>query len=262
MENVFVWTDYQQWRKVILHLLNDFVDKAVLKEVRKNPPRHFASDNLEWLDRAIRKIKGIPFSNIHTALIEQFPTRYQFVRAFHGCRPVSIESYKEHGIMVSNPAVLNDLAFQIFQNAERIESAIKDLKTNSPSYPDHNQGKVFFCLTLEEFIEDCGHYLLYGSEYLGAIGFRIGQAETLRRRGRATVVECNIPMTDISGEYIKCLMGEILRVILRKYCLRFPGPNHVDFGFHISRNLDPQNIVGFHFPTGIRNSHNYSFRED
>src|SRR5271155_5330584 len=98
-QNVFVWNNYQQWRKTVLLLLADLVDKNVLDELRKNPPRYFVADNLEWLDRAIQKVKSIADSDICATPIDRFSSHYQFVRAFHGCRPESIESYKQHGLL-------------------------------------------------------------------------------------------------------------------------------------------------------------------
>jgi hypothetical protein len=260
--NVFIWNDYRQWRKAVLLLLADLVDKKVLDELRKNPPRYFLADNLAWLDKAIQKVKGIPTSDIHATFNECFLNHYPFIRLFHGCRPQSIESYKKHGIQLCDPTTLDELAFQIFQKKKAVESAIKDLAINYPSYREHNQGKVYFCLERDDFAENCGHYLLYGSEYLGAIGFKIGEEEALRKRGRATVIECNVPTSDIPIGYIKCLTGQILKKIALKYYLRRPCDGIMGFGLHITRKLEPENIKGFHFPTGIRNSHKYNLRED
>lgn len=258
-QNVFVWNNYRQWRKTVLLLLADLVDKNVLNELRQNPPTCFAGDNLEWLDRAIQKVKGIDHSDICATLINRFSSHYQFVRAFHGCRPESIESYKEHGLLPSDPALLNKLAFQLFpQKKEAVQSIIQDLVT----YQDCYEGNVYFCLQLEELVEDCGHYLLYGSEHLGAIGIRIGEPQVLRQRGRATIIECNVPTVDISIAFKKCLIGQILKTIAVKYCLRLRTPKIINFGFYISRKLEPENIIDFHFPTGIPNTHNFHLRED
>jgi hypothetical protein len=258
-QNVFVWNNYQQWRKTVLLLLADLVDKNVLDELRKNQPRCFAADNLEWLDRAIKKVKGIAYSDICATLIDRFSNHYQFIRAFHGCRPESVESYKEHGLLPSDPALLNKLAFQLFPQKEKaVEAVIKDLEKCHECY----EGKVYFCLQLEELVEDCGHYLLYGSEHLGAIGIRIGEPQVLRQRGRATAIECNVPTVDISAAFKKCLIGQILKTIAVKYCLRLRTPKYIDFGFFISRKLEPENIINFHFPTGIPNTNNYRIRED
>lgn len=158
--------------------------------------------------------------------------------------------------------MLDELAFQIFGKKESVESAIKDLATKYPSYREHNEGKVFFCLEQDDFVENCGHYLLYGSEYLGSIGFRIGAEYLLRKRGRATVIECDVPVADIPVANIKCLVGVILKKIAIKYCFRQPCDGIMGFGFHITRKLEPFNIIGFHFPTGIRNSHRFNLREN
>ncbi len=142
-----------------------------------------------------------------------------------------------------------------------VESAIKDLDTGHYSYREHNQGKVCLCIQPEHLIEDCGHYLLYGSEYLGCIAARIGEEQVLRKRGRAMIIECNVPTTDIPIGYLKCLIGQIVREIAEKNCFR-PTSKIIVFGFEVPHKLEPQNIVGFHFPTNIHNPLRYGMREN
>ena len=258
---VFVWNDYQQWRKVVLRLLNDLVDKSVLDELRRNPPDCFATDKFEWLDKAIQKTKGLSHSDVCNAFLERFPNHYRFVRGFHGCRAESIESYKQNGVIPCNPASLDEKARQIFQGKEAVELAIKDLDSGFSSYRQHNQGKVCFCIQWEHLVEDCGHYLLYGSEYLLCIANHVKEEEILRKIGRATIVECNVPTTDIPLSYLKCLVGRILSTIARKYCFKRTA-KVIMFGFEVPHKLEPQNIIGFRFPTRISNPRNYSLREN
>lgn len=240
------------------------IDQSVFAELKSNRPKYFVSDDLSWLDKAITQAKGIIEPDICRTLMERLPGRYKFVRAFHGCRAVSNQSYLEHGVLPSDPDVLNRIAYEIFFDKKRVEAAIqrlaqKDVKT---SYKDHNRGKVFFCLQKEELVEDCGHYLLYGSEYLLCIANGVGEPEALRKRGRATVIECNVPTNNMPVDYLRCLAGEILREIFEKYCDRTYRAEILSFGFPITIKVPPENIVEFHHPTSIRNPHNYDSRED
>jgi hypothetical protein len=261
---VFLWSKYRSWRAVVLRLLNDLIDKSVFAELRRNPPRYFVEDNLGWLDVAIERARGIMRPDIKTRLSERLPDRYQFIRAFHGCRTDSIKPYLERGLRPSDPSALGRLALEIFTDREQVEAAIQDLSRDdfSGSYSDYNKGKVFFCLQMEELVEQCGHYLLYGSEYLLAIANRLGRPESLRNRGRATVIECNVPIEDIGSEDVRCLAGEVLREIFERYCDRTYRPETLSFGFAITTPLQPNNIVAIHHPTRIPNPINYNMRED
>lgn len=124
-KHVFVWTNYRQWRKVVLRLLNDLLDKGVLEELRKNPPAYIVADKLEWLDKAIKKVKMLPNSDICTIFLERFQNHYHFVRGFHGCRAESSESYQQNGIRPSNPSSLNEIARQIFQRKMQLNLRLK-----------------------------------------------------------------------------------------------------------------------------------------
>lgn len=260
-KRVFVWNDYSTWRSEILKLLKDFIDKAVLDELRKNTPEYLVADNLNWLDTVIQKIKRCSSSDIKSVALQRFTARYDFLRGFHGCRVETTESYERDGIRPSDPQRLNEIARQIFKRKEAVEAAIQDLDSGHYSYRFHNQGKVCYCIQAEHLIEDCGHYLLYGSEYLSCIAARTGEEEVLRKRGRAMIVECDIPIRDIPSGYVECLVGQILCKIASKYCFR-PTREILLFGVEVPNGLAPENIVCFHFPKGIHNPLRYGLRED
>lgn len=258
---VFVWNKYCQWRREILRLLCDLVDKSVLDQLRQNPPDYMVADNLGWLDNAIREVKRVAQSDIGTTARDRFTSHYTHLRGFHGCRAESEEAYKQDGIQQSNPALLDEIARRIFRRKDAVEVAIKDLSAGHYSYREHNSGKVCYCLQPEHLVEDCGHYLLYGSEYLSCIAARTGEEDVLRKRGRAMIIECNIPISDIPLPYLECLVGEALREIAEKYCRR-PTQKRIVFGIEVHRSLKPQDIVQFHFPNSIHNPLRFGVRED
>lgn len=259
---VFVWTEYRRWRKVVLEILNDHLDATVFAELRRNPPRYVVSDDLSWLDDTIARAKGYR-PNMKAVLTERLAQHYRFVRAYHGCRPTALDSYHEKGILPCNPVELKAIARSIFSNQPGVERAIEYLADDGDyTYEEHNGGKVFFCLTKDELVEDCGHYLLQGSEYLQAVAVRIGENHVLRSRGKATVFECNVPIEHIEEDFIKDLGGAILEQIGDGILRRPLGSAGSNFGFWITVPLLPENIVSVDHPTGIPNPHNYQIRED
>lgn len=244
--------------------MSDLIDERVLAELKTNPPRYFVSDNLSWLNNAVSKVKGTSTPDCGAVLTDRLATHFEFIRAFHGCRAISTTSYEAKGIVACDPAALDQLAHELFGNGELVQQAIQALAKSDRdfSYREHNQGKVWFCLEAEELTEFCGHYLLNGSEYLQAIACRIGDRATLRQRGRATIIECDVPVADVPAPFLSELAGDILKMIAEKYCVRPYQPEILGFGFCINTNLAPENIVTFHFPHQIPNPHNYQMRED
>ena len=238
--DAFIWAAYRRWRPSILNLLSEYWEWMSSIVCVRTHREYFVADNLSWLDEAIKEARHLSDVDILSILVDRLPLRYPFIRAFHGCRPDSIESYREHGLLPADPHKLQEIARQMFGDTERINHTFQKMS----SYGKQSAGKVYFCLEMDELVERCGHYLLYGSEYLLCIADGV-QRDALRRRGRATIVECNVPTHDIPKVYLECLAGEILREIFEKYADRTYRTQIIGFGFHITSRLGADNIVGF-----------------
>ncbi|MCE0483308.1 MAG: hypothetical protein LV479_03610 [Methylacidiphilales bacterium] len=262
-KKVFIWNEYPKWRRVARRILKEHLDDKVISRLREIPPEYVVSDDLSWLDDAVAEVKGFR-PDTKAQLASGLKQHYQYLRAYHGCRPVSLDSYRQLGVRPCNPSELQAIARQIFKNKEGVEEAILHLASSSRflSYEEHNSGKVFFCLTRRELVEFCGHYLLHGSEYLQAIACRINESHVLRERGKATVIECDIPIGDMDTRTISELAGVMLERI-GYGLLRWP-PETIssNFGLSITVPLAAKNIVAVEHPTGIPNPHNYNIRED
>lgn len=259
----FRWSEKDRWHPEVLGMLSDLVDKKVIRQFRSDPPYCIASDDLTWLDRIVEKVKRRPSVDMKAIVTTRLQERYPEVVAFHACRPANLESYKTHGLRPCDPERLQAQAREIFGDSDRLEAAIHKLREGaSYTYEEHNSGKVFFCLTLEELVESCGHYLLYGSEYLLGIAGPLGKQNTLRKIGKATVIECCIPSSMIPPTYWKCLAGNVIADIFQKIA----DPDYEEgiptFGFPIYGSLPPEAILQFHHPTRIPNPLKLMIRED
>lgn len=260
---IFKWNDFSEWEQAVRDLMGIYLDDKVVAEFRKNPPRYIASDDLSWLNRAVEKVHRIRTPNSSHFLTTKLLEHYTHVASFHGCRADSTETYSKHGLQACDPAKMVALALEIFGDTDRVRGEIERLRDSRSgySYEEHNGGKVFFTLTPDELVEYCGHYLLYGSEYLLCIANGIGAGRKLRKRGRATIVECNVPITRIGKGYIEELAGTILAEMFERV-LDPESSEYHGFGFHVHGSLPPELIAGFHFPTQIPNPHNGRVLED
>jgi hypothetical protein len=258
---VFIWNAYKNWRRVVLSILADHLDASVFKRLREHPPRYISSDDTSWLDSAVEAVKDYR-PDTKGLLADELPRRYSYVRAFHGCRPTSLDSYHTKGLLPCNPEELKLIAREIFKNQGGVEKAISELEKDDYTYEDHNRGKLFFCLTEEELVDFCGHYLLQGSEYLAGIAARIHETPVLRARGKATVFACDVPICDMDEETILSLAGEMLEQIGDAALKRPLGSAGNSFGFSIRVPLNPEFIVSTTHPTGIPNPHRCMLKED
>ena len=170
-EKIFIWKEYPKWRRVAHRIMGEYLDKDVVAHLRAYPPRHGVADHLDWLDDAVLHVKGFR-PDTKALLADGLTKHYQFLRAYHGCRPTSMDTYRDRGIIPSDPAELQAIARQIFKNKSGVEEAILYLATDGKytyekyTYEDDVRGLVYFSLDKDDLIEHCGHYLLKGSEYL------------------------------------------------------------------------------------------------
>jgi hypothetical protein len=260
MTKNFKWSDITVWEPAIRKLMADLLDKRLFAAFRSDPPEYIVPDDLSWLDDIITRVHGPQEEEVHKIVTQRIVQRYQFVTGFHACRAVSLDDYKLNGLRVCNPDDLDGVARTIFGNTPEVAKAIANLLDER--YTEHNRGSVFLSLTMEHLVEACGQYLLYGSEYLLCIAARLRREEELRSRGRATVVECRVPIELIPDAYLRCLAGDVIEEIFERELDPTYRRTSLTFGFPIRSNIAPENILAFHHPRQIPNDRKCRLLED
>ncbi|MFN0076042.1 MAG: hypothetical protein ACKVY0_06175 [Prosthecobacter sp.] len=262
--NVFRWSDEQEGEATLRSLMAPLLDEQVIQAFLNQPPDMIVSDDLSWLEKVVKKAHGKKCGNLHELLAHQLRTHYHAVVAFHGCRPITTESYQKQGILPSNPERLRNAARELFGNSASVLEAIDHLAQREfgSSYEEHNAGRCYFELSYDHLVNSCGHYLLYGSEYLLCIANSIGKAQILRNRGRAVVIECMISSSELPSWFFKELAGNMVERMFTRLLDPSCEAEELNFGFSIKNKVPPENIIQFHYPTKIPNPHNRMIRED
>jgi hypothetical protein len=170
------------------------------------------------------------------------------------------------GILPASSKQLRDLAKELFGNSPSVLTALDNLATvdagGTQSYEEHNSGRCYLALSLDHLINSCGHYLLYGSEYLLCVANSIGKASILRNRGKAVIIECLVPTDEVPSWFFKDLGGNMVERMFTRLLDNSSQPEELNFGFHIKNKVLPENIIKFHYPTKIPNPHNRMVPED
>lgn len=264
--NVFRWSDEHEWETTLRSLMTPLLDEIVVQAFLDEPPDTIVSDDLSWLEKVIKKAFGKKCDNLRELLGYQLRSHYQSVVVFHGCRPISTESYQTQGVLPSNPESLKNTARELFGNSASVLEAIGHLAKSDPgcslSYEEHNAGRCYFVLSYDHLVNSCGHYLLHGSEYLLCIANSIGKSHILRNRGRATVIECMISSSELPPWFFKELGGNMVERMFTRLLDPSCEAEELNFGFSIKNKVPPENIIQFHYPTKIPNPHNRMIRED
>jgi hypothetical protein len=262
---VFKWSEMRVWEPKVRAFMADVLDDAVFAEFHDDPPEFVVGDDLSWIERIIKKAGRARPQNLHSLLTRRLAENYDAVIGFHGCRPVTLDGYKRDGLRICDPEELNAVARDIFGDTPEVSAAIDDLASNdgsSYSYKQHNAGSIYFALSLEHLVDSCGQYLLYGSEYVLCIGAFLRREEELRQHGRATIIECSLPIAVIPPTYLRCLAGEIVEEIFERELDPKYRRLNINFGFPIKQNIPASNIIAFHHPKQIPNHRKYMVLED
>lgn len=187
---VLDWRKRRSWLARIRHYAGHLLTSELRQQLVYERPKCW-SDNLSWLPGS---------ESLLPEFAECLTAYYTHFKGFHGCRPSSLSSYYEKGLLGQNSQLLNDRFREIFSDApkEDVESAIAEFKKRSET----ERGAMWLVGCDKFLITRCGHYLIQGSEYIMALAAHLGYSMhgedyrfRLRKYGVPTVLEVDIPVS-------------------------------------------------------------------
>jgi hypothetical protein len=242
---------------MIFALLGEKLDQGVLAEIKRRRPRHLRDDNFAWLNESVVSVKGGQVEHIPAVLGTRLSEYYDALVAFHGCRPISLESYQQKGLKPSDTEAIRNQARELFGNTPELDAAIRSLQG---AYENHNRGVTWLCITKESFLQRHHEgFLLHGCEYLAALANRIDREEMLRNRGIPTIIECVIKASELPGDFWVSLSTQMIEDWFSEFlCLRENRPV-CTLCLSIKTTILPEQIIRFHQFKEVR--HPYSWLE-
>jgi len=123
--------------------------------------------------------------------------------------------------------------------------------------PELRHGRVYFDAHERELVESCGHYMLYGSEYVTAVAAHIqgprDYRQALKTRGTPTVFVCDVPIAAMHSDAVEEFAGIAVKVLFKRLLdptFEHPQP-HDGGGICIRRALPANRIIRHYHPTHI-----------
>ena len=211
------------------------------------------------------------FNSFGEKFVSTFSSNFNYVRMFHCCRPRHTDPYYSQGIRV----LCADEANRQFTNLCAKFSDISQRDINdaidwmSNSYGRF--GQVYFALDDRFLIERCGHYLIYGSEYLQSLCSYLRDSIHYELRlqlmqvGIPTVFQVNISPNQFESQELSELADKALSAWA--YCIAHGKrkPGLLDFAITLDNSLPPANIVSHYHPEEISDQFNgrliYRYRD-
>lgn len=243
------WKHPATWVNPLSRWLRPHLNSGGIRGLSGRGRLNLAEDDYEWMRIAETAFEG-SFEAVQEQLAADLTRGH--LRVFHGCRTDDATSYLQHGILRNDPRRLEEHLRMLVRTVEGLESYQDGLDERIAGFDvrERDTGQVYFALDDRELVRGCGHYLLYGSEWIQCVlGF--GAHFAMRRWGAPTLLNVNIPMTDIHPSVIKELAANLLQEWARFKVDRPDKVAKVDFGFSLDRDVPPDWIAGHRHPKRV-----------
>lgn len=253
-ERVFQWRRKSVWRQALREMFPDVLSEDVLRHIRKNPPEFFVDDDLSWLTEPAELVAGFD-GDLFIEFENRFPARFHRLRAIHGGRPMTWESYRCDGLRLGNTSEKRALAIEVFGDSPALVRILTELeeRERAESYTDATENRIFFVLDRKHALRGASHYAKYGSEHLLAVAARLGRESALLSRGIPTLVHVNIPYFSLDRGTRREFMGTLFENFFCRLCgAELQDYNGLGFGFAIRETVPPEQIVRIEKAADIR----------
>jgi hypothetical protein len=186
-------------------------------------------------------------------------SNYCAVRAYHGCRPESVDVYYAQGLRTLSRAWAVALARKRFSAQLNPELSTTDVDEAIASVGFHEiEGRVYFCFDDRELLSSCGHYMIYGSEFICGVAARLQRKtgkdyqRSLKAFGVPTILKCDIPITTIARDTLLEIADELIGgLTFLDSGLVTPFPQSL-LAFSVKTAVPAQSVVGHWHPKRIR----------
>ena len=238
---VFDWRKRRNWLASIHHYAGHVLNAELRQHLSHERPKCW-SDDFSWLPDS---------GYVLPELVSCLTSYYTHLKGFHGCRPLRVNSYYENGLLGQNSVLLCNTFREIFSDVpkEDVETVIKQFADRSA----RERGAMWLVGRDKYLIEECGHYLIQGSEYLMALAAHLGHATSgedyrfrLRNYGIPTILEVDVPIGLVPAEQHM----ELAKMILSEWgqlAARRPLPFRDEPPCYVIRQDIPPDCVRDHY---------------
>jgi hypothetical protein len=246
------WTDLSSWHPLLTSILGDLLEPGAIRRLGRVESSELYDDDPEWLDLVVAE-----FGGDEEKLVDLVSERLQWrtVRVFHGTRTADAGSFTEHGIRLHDRQ-------QLESNIRALVGQRDELSWMAPTLDEKfeatshliDEGRCYLVVDERVLIEECGHYLLGGSEFVqGIIG--PDRAQTVLGECAPTVIEVDLPLGRVTPsfltEFSRKLIGEWAKVLRRERT----EAGRMDFTFTLQEPVPAAWVVGHFHPEVVNDPH-------
>lgn len=246
---VLDWRNRAEWLYAASKYGGHVLTPALRRTLGKTRPKCW-SDDMSWLP---------DWEDLVPEFVFCLAEYYTHLKAFHGCRPIALSSYYEHGLRGQDGDQLITLFRETFADVPTpdLDAAIAVLGDRST----RERGAIWLVSDDREMIEEYGHYLIQGSEFLMALAAQLGVSRLgedyrfrLREHGVPTVLEIELPVVIVPSNNIEEVAKSVLSAWGQSVTTQGIGSS-VSPCYVIRRTIEAECIVGHVHPAKIRDPH-------
>lgn len=246
------WTNLSSWHPLLTSMLEDLLEPGAIRRLKRIKSSELYDDDPEWLDLVVAEYAGD-----EEQLIESISERLESmsVRVFHGTRTADAGSFTKQGIRLHDRAHLESEVRALVEQHGELSWMVPTLDEKFEATAHLiDEGRCYVVVDERVLIEECGHYLLGGSEFVqGIIGPE--RAQSVLSEGAPTVIEVDLPLGRVApsflAEFSRKLVGEWAKILRRKRT----DAGRIDFTFTLREPVPPCWVVGHFHPKIINDPH-------
>jgi hypothetical protein len=246
------WTDLATWYPRLTTLLNSLLEPGAIDRLARAETSGFYDDDPDWFELVVDEFAGSEDWLVDLVVEQLLAWK---LRVFHGTRVSDAGSFMRDGIRLHDRASLEAEVRAAVEAREdlRCRAATLDRRFEETAHLiDH--GRCYVVVDERVLVEQCGHYLLGGSEFIqGIIGPEGAQAAF--EQCTPTVIEVDLPLGRVRESQLRQLasklVGEWAKILRRGR----KEPRYLDFTFVLREPVPAEWVVGHFHPPVVNDPH-------
>lgn len=252
--DLIVWANAMDWHKKVECLLSEHLTATVKRRLRTSDPDRFYSDDLEWLEEACGDDPlGCCIDEVLTDSLLGFR-----VRTYHACRPRNVLDCLNLGLRCLQAEEARSELRSLVYRHDRLARLRDEAAFAAALARVETEGRterVFVGLDDRDLLEDAGHYLIYGSEYISAVLVQAGDCyfqDVLKLEGTPTVFVVDLPISLMRRSDVRAFAKLLLSQWGKNVVARRKTAPPEDCSFDVPCDVPSGCIAGHYHPARIR----------
>lgn len=158
---------------------------------------------------------------------------YTHVRVYHACRPINIKKYMAEGIHGFSKEQVYQIVYDTFSKIGVNENKILETFNKRWEESLHHYNKICVNISKKELLNESGHYLVYGSEFICGMAAELFCQRELKSIGVPTIFVCDVDICKIPSEVLEWIKDDWL------------GKGAWDGGIFLRNEIEPSEIVDY-----------------